>query len=70
MSLDLNRYAALYDLYVKDFGNARMRSEARTLRYCMRINYKATRDITEELIRSDELPSIEEMEAALVEFKE
>ena len=70
MRLNLNTYAALFDRYVKDFGNARMRSEARTLRYCMNIDYKATRDMTIELIKADALPSIEEMQAALVIFKE
>ena len=62
--LNLKEYSQLFDEYVKEFGNARMRSEARTLRYCMHINYKETRDITEELIRNDALPSMEEMRAA------
>lgn len=67
MKINLHEYSQMLEEYVYYFGNARMRSEARTLRYCMYINYRETKKITIELINEGLLPSMKEMEKALRE---
>lgn len=68
MYFNLNRYCELLEQYVNRFGNARMRSEYKTLCKCKYCNYKKARATTIELIKDDLLPSMKEIEYALANF--